>query len=330
MDTPSASSDSPQPIPPRPRLGPGPAGWQRQWYQVIFGHQTPAGKAFDVLLLLVIVLSVAAVMLESVRSLQLTYGGAFVVIEWIVTLLFTLEFLARLICVDRPWRYVFSFFGFVDIVSLLPSYLRLFFPGAHTLATIRTLRLLRVFRVLKLARHVSEAQGLLRALKQTWPKITVFLAVLVCSILILGTVMYLVEVDAGSGFDSIPTSVYWAIVTMTTVGYGDIAPATPLGKVIASLMMLLGYAIIIVPTGIFSAEVVTGRRAQSARSGTAGGDGSDGAGSDGAGSYDAAADKIAELDRQINEERSCPACGEQGLAGQANYCHTCGAVLGTS
>jgi len=260
---------------------------------VIFGHQTPAGRAFDVGLLIVIVLSVAAVMLESVQSLHGRYGGVFVVIEWIVTLLFSLEFLARLACVHRPWRYVFSFFGFVDIISLLPSYLRLFFPGAHTLATIRTLRLLRVFRVLKLARHVKEAQGLMRALQQTWPKITVFLAVLVCLILILGTVMYLVEGDAQSGFDSIPTSVYWAIVTMTTVGYGDIAPATPLGKVIASLMMLLGYAIIIVPTGIFSAQVATDRTLQASAEG-----------------------------------RTCTTCGETGMPRRARYCQACGKRLG--
>lgn len=240
-------------------LGPGPARWQRQWYEVIFGHGTPAGRAFDVLLLVVIVASVVAVMLESVASVRQDWRDSLVVLEWIITVLFTVEFIVRLACVNRPAKYIFSFFGLVDIVSILPSYISILFPGARTLAVVRTLRLLRVFRILKLARHVREGQGLLIALRRTWPKITVFISVIVCTILLLGTLMYLVEEGANSGFDNIPVSVYWAIVTMTTVGYGDIAPATPLGKIIASLMMLLGYAIIIVPTGLFSAEVALHR-----------------------------------------------------------------------
>lgn len=237
-------------------LGPGQAEWQRQWYEVIFGHESDTGRWFDLMLLVVILASVLAVMLESVQSIKSPWGSELLVIEWIITLLFTVEFVARLACVNRPTKYVFSFFGLVDIISLLPSYLGLFLTGTHALATIRTLRLLRVFRILKLARHVREAQGLLHALRHTWPKITVFISVILCTIIILGTVMYLVEANAQSGFDNIPISVYWAIVTMTTVGYGDIAPATPLGKTIASLIMLLGYAIIIVPTGLFSAQII--------------------------------------------------------------------------
>ncbi len=271
-------------------LGPGPARWQRQWFEVIFGHETPAGRAFDIVLLVVILVSVAAVMLESVAPIESHWRRTFNIIEWIITLLFSLEFLARLACVDRPGRYVFSFFGLVDIVSLLPSYLGLYYRGADTLATIRTLRLLRVFRLLKLARHVREAQGLLLSLRKTWPKITVFLSVVVCAIVILGTVMYLVEGDAGSGFDNIPTSVYWAIVTMTTVGYGDIAPVTPLGKTIAAMIMLLGYAIIIVPTGLFSAQIVAERVSPTA-------------------------------------SQSCDICGASGLAPEALYCQACGVKL---
>lgn len=279
---------------PRRPLAPGPAPWQRRWYEVIFGHETRAGRGFDVLLLVVIVISVVVVMLESVAPLRERWQRAFIVIEWIITLLFSLEFLARLACVNRPWRYVFSFFGVVDLVSLLPTYLGLYFTGAQSLATIRTLRLLRVFRVLKLARHVREAQGLMISLRHTWPKITVFLSAIICTIVILGTIMYLVEAGADSGFSDIPTSVYWAIVTMTTVGYGDIAPATPLGKTIAALIMLLGYAIIIVPTGLFSAQIIT------------------------------------EQSVERRYSKSCPACGAAGLAVAAKYCQACGERLPTS
>ena len=248
----------------KPRLQPGAAPWQRAWYEVIFEADTPAGKTFDVLLMGVILLSIGAVMLESVvaddESLRERWGATLAMTEWVITLLFSFEFIARLACVARPSKYILSFYGLVDIISILPSYLALFFTGAHTLATIRTLRLLRVFRVLKMGRHLKEARSLLMALRQTWPKITVFLTVIFCSIVILGTIMYLIEADNGSGFDNIPVSVYWAIVTMTTVGYGDIAPVTPLGKAVAALVMLFGYAIIIVPTGIFSAEIIIGGR----------------------------------------------------------------------
>lgn len=248
---------TPQPNPLESRLRPGPAPWQRAWYEVIFEAETPAGKAFDVVLLVAIVLSIAAVMLESVDQIQAqpAWASTLAGVEWVITLLFSLEFIARLACVDRPMRYAFSFFGLVDIVSILPSYLALVFTGTHALATVRTLRLLRVFRVLKMGRHLKEANSLLSALRNTWPRITVFLTVIFCSITILGTVMYLIEQNQDSGFDDIPTSVYWAIVTMTTVGYGDIAPASALGKFAAALIMLFGYAIIIVPIGIFSAEV---------------------------------------------------------------------------
>lgn len=266
-------------------LPPGPAEWQRRWYEVIFESDTPAGKAFDVALLVAIVVSILVVMLESVEPLAAKYGRSFDIIEWVITLLFTLEFLARMACVAQPTRYVFSFFGVVDLVSLLPTYLSLFVVGADSLLVIRTLRLLRVFRVLKLARHVSESRTLLAALRQTWPKITVFLLVIFCAILISGTVMYLIERDQDSGFENIPISVYWAIVTMTTVGYGDIAPRTDAGRFVAALIMLFGYAVIIVPTGIFSAEVLTSNRGR---------------------------------------RKACGACGADELSPHANFCEHCG------
>lgn len=246
------------------KLQPGPAAWQRRWYEIIFEADTPAGKAFDVALLIVILGSVGVVMLESLDTEKLNaihprLSVWLLQVEWAVTLVFSLEFLARIACVANPSRYVGSFFGVVDLLALLPTYLTLFLEGYSTqsLATIRTLRLLRVFRVLKMGQHVNEANTLLTALRRTWPKITVFLSVIFCAIVILGTVMYLVEKNEGSGFNNIPVSVYWAIVTMTTVGYGDIAPKSILGQTLASLIMLFGYAIIIVPTGIFSAEVLS-------------------------------------------------------------------------
>ena len=286
-------ADAPSPHRPvRGKLVPGPAAWQRHWYEVIFEHETRAGRAFDVGLLCVILLSVAAVMLESVDSLAASWGWAFDLVEWIITLLFSLEFLARMACVSRPARYAGSFFGVVDIVSLLPSYLELLIPGAEHLATIRTLRLLRVFRVLKLARHVREGQTLLIALRQTWPKITVFLAVLFCSIVILGTVMYLVESGEGSQFPDIPSSVYWAVeLTMTTVGYGDIVPQTAAGKTLAAVTMLLGYAIIIVPTGLFSAQILAARN------------------------------------QPEGLLKQCAECGEADLPATAKFCQACGAKL---
>ena len=278
------------------RLPPGPAAWQKAWYEVIFGADTPAGKWFDVVLLVAILTSILAVMLESVESIQTEWGPTLDVVEWIITILFTAEFAARLACVARPSRYAFSFFGIVDIISILPTYLELFFTGAHTLATIRTLRLLRVFRVLKMGRHLREASTLLQALRHTWPKITVFLTVIFCSIIILGTAMYLIEGGADSGFDNIPVSVYWAIVTMTTVGYGDIAPVTSAGKFVAALIMLFGYAIIIVPTGIFSAEVIS--EAQGSP-----------------------------LSKRLQSKLPCPSCGFKDHSVDAVYCAGCGEML---
>lgn len=228
--------------------------WRRKIYTIIFEADTPAGKAFDVALLCAILLSVAAVTLDSVNEISARFGHQFHIVEWGFTLLFTMEYLLRVLSVGRPLRYVFSFFGLIDLLSILPTYLSLFFAGAESLLVLRSLRLLRIFRVLKLARYLSQAEVLRDGLKASGPKIIVFLGTVVTLIIIMGTLMYLVEGEE-NGFTSIPRSMYWAVVTMTTVGYGDIAPRTVTGQALAALVMILGYSIIAVPTGIISAEL---------------------------------------------------------------------------
>lgn len=222
---------------------------KRKLFVIIFGTDTPAGKAFDIGLLIAILISILAVMLESIPSLNKDYGYIFRVTEWVLTIAFTLEYLTRVYVTDRKSKYVFSFYGLIDLLSLLPSYLSLIMAGTQYLLIIRALRLLRVFRILKLGRFVGEGEELMRALKSSRHKITVFMGTVVMLVIIMGTVMYLVE-GGENGFTSIPQGVYWAIVTLTTVGYGDIAPQTVLGQAIASFVMILGYAIIAVPTGI--------------------------------------------------------------------------------
>lgn len=224
-------------------------------FRVIFGTRTPAGKLFDVLLLWAIVISVALVMLESVEDIRMRYGRELYIAELIFTTLFTLEYALRLWSIERPMRYARSFFGIVDLLSILPTYIGLLFGGMHSLMVIRSLRLLRIFRILKLVRFVSEAGSLARALKASRRKITVFLLGVMATTVVFGTLMYMVETPE-AGFTSIPRSIYWAIVTLTTVGYGDIAPQTVLGQALASFIMILGYGIIAVPTGIVSAEMV--------------------------------------------------------------------------
>ena len=229
--------------------------WQEKMHEVIYEADTPAGKIFDLLLLVMIVISIVAVMMESIKSINFKYGYELNVLEWIITALFSLEFIARLACISKPMKYVTSFYGIVDILSILPSYIGIFVAGNHTsLSVIRSLRLLRIFRILKLARYIGEANLLIKSLKASRPKIVVFMFFVLSLTFILGTVMYIVESEE-SGFTSIPMSIYWAIVTLTTVGYGDIAPATPLGQAIASFIMITGYAVIAVPTGIVTAEI---------------------------------------------------------------------------
>jgi len=227
--------------------------WRSELHEIIYEADTPIGKAFDIVLLIVILLSIVFVMLESIGSVDAKYHEELLIAEWIVTVLFSIEYIARIVVVKKPWRYVFSFYGIIDFLSTIPMYLSFIIAGSNALVAFRALRLLRVFRVLKLARYLGASDMLSKALKASRAKILVFLfAVLVLSV-IFGTLMYLVE-GAASGFTSIPISVYWCIVTLTTVGFGDIAPVTPLGQLIATFIMIMGYGIIAVPTGIVSAE----------------------------------------------------------------------------
>ena len=228
--------------------------WKHRLHEIIYEADTPAGKAFDLILLVFILLSVVLVALESVPSIDIAYHSLLDQAEWFITLLFTIEYVLRILSVSRPKKYIFSFFGIIDLLSILPKYLSLLFIGTHSLVAIKALRLLRVFRILKLTPYIKESNNLLRALKSSKTKISVFIFGVLVLCVIFGTVMYLVEGDQ-SGFTSIPRSIYWCIVTLTTVGYGDIAPATPFGQLIASFIMILGYGIIAVPTGIVTAEM---------------------------------------------------------------------------
>jgi voltage-gated potassium channel len=266
------------------------APWRRRLHEIVFEADTRAGRAFDLALVVLIVLAILATSVETVPDLPPAMHRALVAAEWVFTLLFTLEYAARLVSVGRPLRYAVSFFGIVDLLSVLPTYLSLVFPGAQSLLVIRSLRLLRVFRILKLGRYLQEAAALRVALVQSRPKITVFLSTVVVSVVIVGALMYLVE-GPEHGFTSIPESMYWAVVTMTTVGYGDISPKTALGRLIASTLMILGYALIIVPTGIVSAEL-----AQQAL-------------------------------RKPVSTQACPECSLQGHDADAVHCKWCGAHL---
>jgi len=224
--------DNPQNRPPE-------NNWRNTLYTIIFEADTPAGKLFDEVLILAILLSIIVVMLDSVSSIAAVYGDLFYTLEWIFTILFTVEYILRLICVGRPVRYATSFFGIIDLLAILPTYLSLMLPGSQYLLVIRSLRLLRVFRVLKLAQYIGEADLLMRALRASRRKITLFLFTVLTE----------------SGFTSIPRSIYWAIITLTTVGYGDIVPETNLGQALASVIMIIGYSIIAVPTGIVTSEI---------------------------------------------------------------------------
>jgi len=261
--------------------------WKSKLHEIIYEADTPAGKLFDLILLIVIIVSIVFVMLESVTSIDTKYHDLLNVSEWIITILFSLEYIARVISVKRPSKYIFSFYGLIDFLSTVPKYLSLLFVGTHALVALRALRLLRIFRILKLARYIGESNQLMKALKASKAKISVFLFFVLILSIILGTVMYLVEGDQDSGFTSIPRSVYWAIVTLTTVGYGDIAPITPLGQLIASLIMILGYGIIAIPTGIVSVEYSN------------------------------------QKDIDVNT-KSCHNCGAEHHNDQAIFCHNCG------
>lgn len=229
--------------------------WKSKLHEIIYEADTPAGKWFDIVLLILIIASIGVVMLESISSVEALYAKELDIAEWVITILFTFEYIARIITIKKPSEYIFSFYGIIDLLSTIPKYLSLFLIGSHALVALRALRLLRVFRILKLARFIGEGNQMSKALKASRAKISVFLLAVFMLCIILGTIMYMVEGGAGSGFSSIPRSVYWAIVTLTTVGYGDIAPVTGLGQFIASIIMILGYAIIAVPTGIVTSEM---------------------------------------------------------------------------
>lgn len=229
--------------------------WKEKLHEIIYEADTPAGKLFDIVLLIAIIASIILVMLESVESINSKYGHLLNISEWIITLLFSVEYIIRVVSIKKSTKYIFSFYGIIDLLSTLPKYLAIFFTGTHSLVALRALRLLRVFRILKLARFVGESNNFMKALKASRTKIIVFLFFVLILCVILGTIMYLIE-GGENGFTSIPRSVYWAVVTLTTVGYGDIAPHTPFGQFVASIIMILGYGIIAVPTGIVSSEMV--------------------------------------------------------------------------
>jgi voltage-gated potassium channel len=230
--------------------------FREKLHEIIFEADKPTGKGFDIVLIILIILSVVTVMLETVPSILARFKNLFFYLEWIFTIIFTIEYLLRLWIVNKPMKYAKSFYGIVDLVSILPSYLAIFFGGLQSLMVIRALRLLRIFRIFKLANHFRQGVVLAIALRRSLPKISVFLFAILLITMIFGSIMYLIEANSGGGFDSIPRSIYWAVVTLTTVGYGDISPKTDLGQFIAAIVMVLGYAVIAVPTGIVTNELM--------------------------------------------------------------------------
>ena len=270
---------------------PSKASWRDKLHEVIYEADTPTGKFFDIALLLVIVLSIALVMLESVATLNVKYFDIFYMAEWIITIIFSIEYILRVISIRKPWTYIFSFYGIVDLLSTIPTYLVLLFGGHNFFFAIRAFRLLRVFRILKTTHYIGESNKLWRAVKNSRVKVFVFLFTVLIICIIMGTLMYLIE-GPENGFDNIPLSVYWSIVTLTTVGYGDIFPATPLGQVLASVIMIMGYGIIAVPTGIVSAE------------------------------YSKTIRNMPHLNTQV-----CRYCNESKHVDGSKYCHNCGNLL---
>lgn len=262
---------------------------RRKLYEIIFEAETPAGRAFDVALIVAVITSILCVSMESVASVKAEHGPALNAAEWFFTLLFTAEYITRAAVIRRPMSYIFSFFGVVDFLAILPTYLSLLFPGAQMLMAVRALRLLRVFRIFKLTRYTTATSLLVAAMRESRHKIIVFLWAVFSMVIIIGSVMYLVE-GAENGFTSIPRSIYWAVVTMTTVGYGDLVPKTALGQFISTILMICGYAIIAVPTGIMTVEIST-------------------------------------LSRKQEFTRHCPFCAKEGHEPSAGFCDACGKPL---
>ena len=280
-----------------PQLNPASeTGWRRRWFEIIYHHDTPPSRNFDLLLILTILASVAVIMLDSDPWLHIDHAKALYRIEWGFTLLFTAEYVLRLMVVRRPLRYALSLWGVIDLLSILPTYLSFLLPGTQALLVVRILRVLRVFRILKLTRYVEEGSELTGALWRSRRKIFLFVSVLLTIALIFGALMYVIE-GPEYGFTTIPTGMYWAIVTMATVGFGDLAPQTGMGRLITSTLILIGYSIIAVPTGIYTAELATSMRRRS--------------------------DKF----RERHDNRGCTVCGLDGHEADSRYCRRCGSAL---
>lgn len=265
--------------------------WKEKLHEVIYEADTKEGKLFDIILLIAIIASILVVILESVKSFDAKYHDFLNISEWIITILFSIEYILRIISIKKPLKYIFSFYGVIDFLSTIPKYLSFILVGTHSLVALRALRLLRVFRILKLGRYIGASNRLIVALRASKAKIAVFLFFVVIVCIILGTVMYLIEGEE-NGFTNIPVSIYWAIVTLTTVGFGDIAPQTPLGQLIASVIMILGYSIIAIPTGIVSSEMTK-----------------------------------SESDNKDYNTQSCPSCLKDSHKENATFCYNCGSVL---
>ncbi|MCR9228989.1 MAG: ion transporter [Flavobacteriaceae bacterium] len=275
------------------------AKWKNKLHEVIYEADTPSGKFFDIVLFILIIISVILVMLESIDDFDVRYHRILLALEWVVTIFFTLEYIARLVSIKKPLKYVFSFYGIIDFLSTIPLYLSYLLAGSQVLLAVRAFRLLRIFRILKLVKFMGEASQLQSALKASRTKIAVFIYVVLILSVILGTIMYIVEGDE-SGFTSIPKSIYWTIVTLTTVGYGDIAPQSNLGQFLATVIMILGYGIIAVPTGIVTAEFAKSKNGK---------DGDNG-----------------EFMVHINTQ-ACPSCSVEGHRDDATHCYNCGHPL---
>ena len=275
----------------KPQHPPHSKPYRERLHEIIFEADTPIGKVFDIALLVLIVLSILLVMLESIDSFNARYRRILVISEWILTGVFTVEYILRLYSVYHPWKYARSFFGVVDLLAILPTYIAYFFGGAQAFLIIRALRLMRIFRILKLGHFLNEGRYIASALRASLNKITVFLFFVTILVTILGAIMYLIEGGSNEGFSNIPQSIYWAIVTLTTVGYGDITPITAIGKMLSAVVMVLGYAIIAVPTGIVTGELIKQAREKS------------------------------------NNTQACRYCGQEGHDDDAVHCKYCGHIL---
>lgn len=294
-------------VPGELRFGKPDHGWRLKLYAIIFESETRAGRWFDLALIAVILVSVLVVVLDSVQPIRARWGPVFGVFEWFFTIVFTIEYIARLACLKRPMRYAISFYGVVDLLALLPTYLAILMPELSVLIDVRILRLLRVFRIFKMSRYAAEYRALATALAASRRKIMVFVGFVLMVVLVLGTLMYVVE-GPQHGFTSIPVAVYWAISTMTTVGFGDLVPKTDIGRAIASAMMLLGWGVLAVPTGIVSAEMV--RYGRDAPPALAGGHG-----------------LLADVLQGATDTRRCTDCGAGGHTADARFCRCCGRAL---